>query len=117
VTVRLWVHSGSTSYSTTLDHYRVLTTLRDHGREWTGTFPHVAEDPRAYVRIAALVRAQIESGQLAPGQPVPSITTLVQEHGVARQTAAKGLRLLESEGLLYRVPGLGYYVTDPKSGN
>jgi DNA-binding GntR family transcriptional regulator len=46
---------------------------------------------------------------------VPSITTLVQEHGVAaRQTAAKGLRLLESEGLLYRVPGLGYYVTERK---
>ncbi len=28
------------------------------------------------------------------------------------QTAATGLRLLESEGLLYRVPGLGYYVTE-----
>ena len=48
---------------------------------------------------------------------MPSITTLVQEHGVARQTAAKGLRLLESEGLLYRVPGLGYYVTERKPGN
>jgi hypothetical protein len=106
------MHDGSIRYSTILDYYRRFTTSHDHGRERTGTFPHVPEDPRAYVRIAALVRAQIESGQLAPGQPVPSITTLVQEHGVARQTAAKGLRLLESEGLLYRVPGLGYYVTE-----
>jgi hypothetical protein len=106
------MHDDSICYSTILDYYRLSTTSHDHGRERTGTFPHVPEDPRAYVRIAALVRAQIESGQLARGQPVPSITTLVQEHGVARQTAAKGLRLLESEGLLYRVPGLGYYVTE-----
>jgi DNA-binding GntR family transcriptional regulator len=43
---------------------------------------------------------------------VPSITTLTQDHGVARQTAAKALRLLESEGLVHRVPGLGYYVAE-----
>ncbi len=63
------------------------------------------------MRIAAAVRQQITSGELAPGQPVPSITVLVQEHGVARQTAAKALRMLETEGILRRIPGLGYYVT------
>ena len=70
------------------------------------------EDPRAYVRIADQVRQQITAGRLEPGQPVPSITTLTQDHGVARQTAAKALRLLESEGLVHRVPGLGYYVSE-----
>jgi DNA-binding GntR family transcriptional regulator len=70
------------------------------------------EDPRAYVRIADQVRQQIAAGKLGPGQPVPSITTLTQDHGVARQTAAKALQLLESEGLVYRVPGLGYYVSE-----
>jgi len=70
------------------------------------------EDPRAYVRIADQVRQQITAGRLTPGQPVPSITTLTQDHGVARQTAAKALRLLESEGLVHRVPGLGYYVSE-----
>jgi DNA-binding GntR family transcriptional regulator len=69
------------------------------------------DDPRAYVRIAADLRRKIASGELAPRTPVPSITTLVQEHGVARQTAAKALRMLETEGLVRRVPGLGYYVT------
>ena len=58
------------------------------------------DDPRAYVRLAALLRGQIESGELAPGKPAPSITTLSQEHGIARQTAAKALRMLESEGVL-----------------
>jgi GntR family transcriptional regulator len=70
----------------------------------------VPDDPRAYVRLANLLRQQITDGKLQCGQPTPSITTLTQEHGVARQTAAKALRVLETEGLVYRVPGLGYYV-------
>jgi DNA-binding GntR family transcriptional regulator len=69
------------------------------------------EDPRAYVRIADGLRERITSGELAPGMPMPSITTLSQEYGVARQTAAKALRMLETEGLVRRIPGLGYYVT------
>jgi DNA-binding GntR family transcriptional regulator len=72
-------------------------------------------DPRAYVRIAALIRRQINDGTIQPGQPVPSITHLVQEHGVARITASHALRVLEDEGLVRRVPGLGYYVTRPSS--
>ena len=67
-------------------------------------------DPRAYVRLAGLLRGMITSGGLAPGSPAPSITRLRQEHGYARQTCAKAMRLLEAEGLLHRVPGLGYHV-------
>jgi DNA-binding GntR family transcriptional regulator len=70
-----------------------------------------SDDPRAYVRIAVAVRQRITAGELAPGQPAPSITALVQEFGVARQTASKALRMLETEGLVRRVPGLGYYVS------
>lgn len=67
-------------------------------------------DPRAYVRIAAGVRGQILSGALAPGTPSPSVTALAREHGRARATCARALRLLADEGLLTRYPGLGYYV-------
>jgi DNA-binding GntR family transcriptional regulator len=56
-------------------------------------------------------RKEIADGALAVGKPTPSITTLSQRHGHARQTCAKALRMLEDEGLLTRVPGLGYYVT------
>jgi DNA-binding GntR family transcriptional regulator len=68
------------------------------------------EDPRIYLRIAASVRARIEAGELTPGRPVPSITTLCQEWGVARETAAHALQVLEAEGLVRRYPGRGYYV-------
>jgi DNA-binding GntR family transcriptional regulator len=63
------------------------------------------------VRLAARLRRDIAEGKLTPGMPTPSITTLSQEYGHARQTCAKALRTLEDEGLLTRVPGLGYYVT------
>lgn len=68
-------------------------------------------DPRAYVRLATIVRLQITDGTLEPGQPAPPITRLSQEHGHARPTCGKALRMMEREGLLTRIPGLGYYVT------
>jgi len=43
-----------------------------------------AADPRAYVRLAAMVREQITDGTLGPGLPVPSITRLSQKYGHAR---------------------------------
>jgi DNA-binding GntR family transcriptional regulator len=67
-------------------------------------------DPREYVQVAAAVRKQITEGSLIPGQPVP-ITELCRLHGCCRQTASKGLRILEREGLLCRVRGLSYHVS------
>ena len=49
-------------------------------------------DPRAYVRLAAIVRQQITDGTLKAGQPAPPITRLSQEHGHARPTCGKALR-------------------------
>lgn len=69
------------------------------------------DDPRAYIRLAHRLRRQVLDGTLAPGSPVPSITTLSQQYGHARQTCSRAMRLLEDDGLLFRVPGLGYHVT------
>lgn len=68
-------------------------------------------EARAYRKLAALLREQIRCRALRPGMPAPSITVLSQEHHHARQTCAKALRVLEGEGLVQRVPGLGYYVS------
>ena len=68
-------------------------------------------DPRAYLRLAATMRRQISDGTLQPRQPAPSITHLSLEYGHPRPTCGKALRTLEDEGLLTRIPGLGYYVT------
>ena len=69
-------------------------------------------DPRAYRSLATLLRDQITSGKLAPGERLPSIGKLRQEHGHSRQTVTKAMKVLSDEGLIYRVPGLGYYRND-----
>lgn len=63
-----------------------------------------------YQQVAAILRAQIEDGTLPPDRPVPSITSLVQEYGIARGTAIKALGVLEDEGLVRVVQGRGTFV-------
>jgi hypothetical protein len=83
----------------------------------TGDTPggaNARRDPRRYRRIADEVRALITSGAIVPAEPAPTIAELAGEHGCARQTAAKALRVLVDEGLLIRYPGFGYYVARPR---
>lgn len=68
-------------------------------------------DPRLYMRLAANLRMQIADGVLAKDSRMPSISALCKEYSLSRQTAGKALRLLEHEGLVHRVPGLGYHVS------
>jgi GntR family transcriptional regulator len=64
-----------------------------------------------YQQIAAILRAQIETGELVPDRPIPSESTLMQRYGVARETARKAVRVLVAEALVYVVQGRGAYVT------
>jgi GntR family transcriptional regulator len=73
----------------------------------------VSPIPR-YRQVAALIRARIESGELQPGQPIPSQNTLMQRYGVARMTAHKALGVLVDEGLVVVVPGVGALVARRK---
>lgn len=69
----------------------------------------VSPVPR-YQQVAGLIRARIESGEIQPGQPIPSQTTIMQRYGVARMTAHKALGVLVDEGLVVVVPGVGALV-------
>jgi DNA-binding GntR family transcriptional regulator len=71
-------------------------------------------DPRRYMRLAASIRAEIANGAYPADAPLPSTGKLRAAGGYSRQTAGKALRVLEGEKLIYRAPGLGYYVTDPE---
>ena len=65
-----------------------------------------------YLQIAAGLRDRIESGELAPGDMVPSITRLTQEYGVSKGTAVKALDVLRREGLTRTVAGWGTFVAE-----
>jgi AcrR family transcriptional regulator len=61
-------------------------------------------------RIAAGIRARIRSGELRPGDRVPSARALVREHGIALATASRVLAQLRREGLVRVQPGVGTVV-------
>jgi GntR family histidine utilization transcriptional repressor len=69
-------------------------------------------DQRRYVWLAGTLEEGIQSGRHTKGKRLPSIGELCHETGLSRQTVGKALRLLESEGLIERVPGLGYFVPE-----
>jgi GntR family transcriptional regulator len=63
-----------------------------------------------YQQLAAILRGQIESGELAPGQQLPSALTLAGAYQVSAPTVKKALALLKSEGLVTGVAGYGTFV-------
>lgn len=75
------------------------------------TIDHRGLEP-PYLQLAAILRSRIESGELAPGQMVPSIVTLSQEYGLAKTTVRKALDILRHEGLITMRPSWGTFVAD-----
>jgi hypothetical protein len=87
--------------------YGVRTAVLAYG--YAMTLDPLGPTP-VYQQLAAILRARIESGELAPNRPIPSETALQQEHGVARGTARRAVALLRDEGLVVTVKGRGTFV-------
>jgi DNA-binding transcriptional regulator YhcF (GntR family) len=75
----------------------------------------VSETQPPYQRIAESLRRRIESGQLKPGERVPSTRAIARRWGVALATAAHALGALTAEGLVRTVPRVGTVVASPPS--
>jgi GntR family transcriptional regulator len=71
-------------------------------------------DRPVYRQIADLLRAAIATGELQPGDQVPSEHELCAEYGVARGTARQAIMLLRNEGVIEAVHGLGCFVREPE---
>ncbi|MCX5396667.1 TetR/AcrR family transcriptional regulator C-terminal domain-containing protein [Streptomyces sp. NBC_00102] len=63
-----------------------------------------------YRRIAAVLRRRIESGELGPGDRIPSTREIARQWGVAMATATKVIAELRHEGLVRPVSGVGTVV-------
>ena len=61
-----------------------------------------------YEQLAAIIRGQIERGELA-GR-LPSVKTLTQQYQVAQGTAERAFALLRAEGLVRSRLGRGHFV-------
>jgi DNA-binding FadR family transcriptional regulator len=65
----------------------------------------VVSVPKASALIAANLRRRIVTGDLAPGQTLPSETGLMAEFGVSRPTLREAFRILEAEAIITVVRG------------
>lgn len=65
-----------------------------------------------YLQLIDMVKLQIVSGTLKPGEKLKSVRELAMEHGVNPNTMQKALAELEGLGLLYTMRTAGRYVTE-----
>lgn len=69
-----------------------------------------------YKAIAEAYRTKIESGELRPGDMLPSVKAIAREYGgVADTTVVRALRVLKMEGLTIPKSGVGTVVAGPVS--
>lgn len=106
------------------DGARVTATCGPCGAHVYGVDPTNGEDGQEdayeieqspYKRLAANLRRQIAGGQLAHGDPLPSVADLAASHGVSVGTAHRALALLTKEGLVSVRRGVRATVRAPES--
>ena len=71
----------------------------------------LAENMPIYVQIMNKIREAIASGELKPGERVPSVRELAQDFEVNPNTMQRALTELEREGLLVSERTAGRFVT------
>jgi DNA-binding transcriptional MocR family regulator len=72
------------------------------GRRVTGASPI----PK-YHQLAAILRAEIDSGAASPGEVLPTQQALAEEFGISVDTVRDALQVLRQEGLITTVRGQG----------
>ncbi len=69
-----------------------------------------------YEQLAELIVSMIDNGTLAPGERVPSVRALSEQHGISISTVLQAYRLLEDRGVLAARPQSGFYVAATQGG-
>jgi len=65
-----------------------------------------------HAEVAAMLRHQIMSGDLLPGERLPALRELTEQLGVARMTVVQAMNTLSDEGLIEKYSGKGTFVRD-----
>ena len=68
-------------------------------------------EPPVYRRLAGALRDEIRHQRWAEGEVLPTDEELGRRFGVSRQTVRRAYLDLVNEGLVYRVPGRGTFMT------
>jgi GntR family transcriptional regulator len=68
-----------------------------------------AVTPR-FAQLVASIKQAVLSGELAPGDPLPSIRRLARDLALNSKTVAKAYRLLERDAVVQGIGGRGTFV-------
>ena len=66
-----------------------------------------------YEQIEAQIKESIVDGTLETGSPLPSIRSLASDLKISVITTKRAYEELEKEGMIYSVPGKGFFVDNP----
>lgn len=69
--------------------------------------------PRAYQVIQQALEQAIITGDIEPGEPLPTETELAEKFGVTRHTVREAMRVVEQSGLVQRDAGRRLHVVQP----
>lgn len=79
------------------------------------SFASIAKVPNLTSGLIDTLVAQIESGDLAPGQRLPTEQAIVEATGVSRTVVREALASLRARGLITTRQGLGAFVSETPS--
>lgn len=65
-----------------------------------------------WAQLADHLRERIESGELAPGEKLPSTAQLKEEHGVSQTVVRQAILVLQMQGWVEGVHGVGVFVAE-----
>jgi GntR family transcriptional repressor for pyruvate dehydrogenase complex len=71
---------------------------------------------KIYEEVLGHLKEMISSGEIRPGDALPSERKLVMRFGVSRSSLREALRVMELLGLIESIPGKGRLVREPQNG-
>ncbi|MBQ2733924.1 MAG: GntR family transcriptional regulator [Clostridia bacterium] len=74
----------------------------------------VTSEVPLYHQLVLMVKRNITSGMLKPGDVLPSELELCDRYGISRSTVRQAFAALEAEGMVERHRGKGTFVSEPK---
>ncbi len=81
----------------------------------TDDLPEIHTKPvPLYAKLKQAIIEKIYTGEWKPHDRVPSEAELVKQFNCSRMTANRALRELTAEGFLFRLQGVGSFVSEPK---
>lgn len=70
-----------------------------------------------YEQIQTSITRLALAGAIAPHDKLPSVRQIAKDYGINPNTVSKAYSLLETQGILYTVPGRGCFVAENASHN